>query len=92
MSEFETITYQVQFWAEIGQSDGCGLGIMESVDESKPFATKQEAEEWLTEQGWIYCPRVLRRVKPNHGYGLTSVRRYEEANRQKWLKPKDTTQ
>ena len=82
---FETITYQVQFWAEIGQVDDGGMGHMQSVDERKAFATSDEAEQWLTDRGWVYSESALRRVKPGHDYGLARVRRVEEADRSKWI-------
>lgn len=82
---FETITYQVQFWAEIGTVDGGGMGYMDSVQEAVPFPTFDQAEQWLTDQGWIYDDRALRRLKPGNGYGLARTRRHEEADRSKWI-------
>ena len=89
MSEYEIVAAQIQFWAEIGQVDGGGMGYMDRVDQRMPFPTFDEAEQWLTEQGWIYSDTALRRCKEGNGYGLARTRRIEEQDKSKWVSPKE---
>jgi hypothetical protein len=86
MGEFSIVTAQVQFWAEIGTVDGGGMGYMDTVEKRKAFPTFEEAEQWLTDQGWIYDDKVLRRVKAGRGYGLARTRRIDEFDKSKWIK------
>lgn len=87
MSEqrFETRKAQTQFWAEIGIVDGEGIGYMDTVEKSTPFPSLREAENWLTEQGWVYDTHALRRVKEGERYGLTRIRKVEEFRVEKWV-------
>ena len=81
---YEIKEVQVQFFAEIGQVDGGGMGYMDSVDDWRVFPTYEQAEEWLTQQGWVYSERALRRVKTGHPYGLARTRRLEVADKSLW--------
>lgn len=82
---FEMHQAQLQFWAEIGSVDGGGMGRMESVEQSVPFPTREDAEQWLEDQGWHYDDHALRRVKPGRSYGLTRIREVKEFRPEKWV-------
>lgn len=87
MGGYQFVTRQVQWVAEIGTTDGDGMGRMESVVTREVFPSKEAADSWLDTQGWIYDERLLRRAKQGafHGYGLAHVVRREVENRDEWM-------
>lgn len=80
MSEYQLVTYQIIWYAELGYVDGDGMGRWEKTTYSKPFPTKDEAIACLVDhpgtvpedRHWGTLP-----VKNPHPYGEMRVRRAE---------------